>query len=88
MRPFQARVKKDGRPLWRTDRPLFTGREMGNQSSDSEFAFDRKSPISQKGGLHNYLDICVNSERFLPEELLKPVKDGDELTIVPLLGGG
>lgn len=42
----------------------------------------------ERGQLHPYFDICVNSQSSYPEELAKSVHDGDELTIVPLMGGG
>ena len=35
-----------------------------------------------------FIDIYINGETSYPEELTKPVKDGDELTILLLLGGG
>ena len=38
--------------------------------------------------LLSYIDIYVNRESAYPEELNKPVKDGDELHIVIIIGGG
>ena len=35
-----------------------------------------------------YIDIYVNGELTYPEELAKPVKDGDELHILYIFGGG
>ena len=44
--------------------------------------------FSKKGKLHNYVDIYVNQESSYPEELAKPVKDGDELHITMIIAGG
>ena len=35
-----------------------------------------------------YYDICINLESSYPEELAKRVKDGGELTVVTIAGGG
>lgn len=42
-----------------------------------------------KGKLLNYVDIYVNLESSYPEELAKPVRDGDELhiTLFVIAGG-
>ena len=40
--------------------------------------------FDKNGKLHSYLDIYVNGQSVYPEELTKPVKDGDELYIVPM----
>ena len=44
--------------------------------------------FDKKGKLHNYVDIYVNQESSYPEELAKPVKDGDELHITMIIAGG
>jgi len=44
--------------------------------------------FGKDGKLLNYIDIYVNLESAFPEELAKPVKDGDELYIIFLFGGG
>ncbi len=44
--------------------------------------------FDKTGELHNYVDIYVNQESFYPEELAKPVKDGDELYITLIIAGG
>ena len=41
-----------------------------------------------EGKLLNYIDIYVNRESVYPEGLNKPVKDGDELLVIPMLGAG
>ena len=50
---------------------------------------DLKSWLFAKNGkLNNFIDIFVNAESAYPEELAKPVKDGDELHIIAILSGG
>ena len=44
--------------------------------------------FQEEGVLHDYLDIFINRESTYPEELAKPVKDGDELHIVKIIVGG
>ena len=44
--------------------------------------------FDKKGKLLNYVDIYVNTESSYPEELAKPVKDGDELSITLMIAGG
>ena len=50
---------------------------------------DIKTKLFGKNGkLLNYIDIYVNAESSYPEELAKPVKDGDKLSITLMLAGG
>jgi len=44
--------------------------------------------FDKDGELLGYLTIFVNREPAFPEELAKPVKEGDEIHIVPLIAGG
>jgi molybdopterin converting factor small subunit len=44
--------------------------------------------FDKRGELLNYVDIYVNQESSYPEELAKPVKDGDELHITMIIAGG
>ncbi len=48
----------------------------------------REGLFGRDGRLLNYVDIYVNGESAYPEELAKPVGDGDELHIVLMLAGG
>ena len=41
-----------------------------------------------KGKLLNHVEIYVNSESSYPEELAKPVNDGDEVSIIIMIAGG
>ena len=44
--------------------------------------------FDKKGKLLNYVDVYVNLESSYPEELAKPVKDGDTLSITLMIAGG
>ena len=44
--------------------------------------------FDEDGKVLNYIDIYVNGKSSYPEELVKPVKDGDELYILRAIGGG
>ncbi len=44
--------------------------------------------FSQKGVLRNHFEIYVNAESAYPDELKKPVADGDEIHITAILAGG
>lgn len=44
--------------------------------------------LDDKGKLHNYVGIYINGEDAFPDELKKPVKEGDEVHILYTLAGG
>ena len=44
--------------------------------------------LNEKGKLFSHIDVFVNMESSYPEELTKSVKDGDELSITLMIGGG
>ena len=44
--------------------------------------------FDKNGKLQNYIVLYVNGENTYPEELAKPVKDGDKLHVIFLIGGG
>ena len=44
--------------------------------------------FGKDGKLLDLVDIYVNLESAYPEELAKPVKDGDELHILVIMSGG
>jgi molybdopterin converting factor small subunit len=44
--------------------------------------------FGKNGKLLNYIDIYVNQDSSYPEELAKPVKDGDRLSITLMIAGG
>ena len=53
-----------------------------------QFPGIKEELLDKNGKLLNYVDIWVNLESSFPEELAKPVKDGDELSITFIIGGG
>ena len=66
----------------------------GNNVGDCLESLERRFPgikkllCDERGQLSSAWDIYVNSYSSYPEGLAKPVKEGDELAIVFLLGGG
>jgi molybdopterin converting factor small subunit len=44
--------------------------------------------FDESGNLKEYVDIFINKQNAFPSPLAKPVKDGDELFIMSLIGGG
>ncbi len=44
--------------------------------------------FSKHGDLFENIIISVNGESAYPEQLVKPVKEGDELNILLIIGGG
>ncbi len=53
-----------------------------------QFPGIEKVLFDKKGKLLNYIDIHINGKSAYPEELAKPVKEGDELHIVMTIAGG
>ena len=53
-----------------------------------QFPSTEKGLFNENGKLYSYVDIYVNRKSAYPEELNKPVKDGDELHIAIIIGGG
>ncbi|MBA7659151.1 hypothetical protein ES703_67116 [subsurface metagenome] len=54
----------------------------------TQFPGLREWLFGKDGSLNNLVEIYVNLESSFPEELAKPVKDGDELQIVIIITGG
>ncbi len=54
----------------------------------AQFPEIRQGLFDKDGKMLNYVDIYVNGDSAYPEELAKPVKDGDELHIVLAISGG
>ncbi len=48
----------------------------------------RKMLVDDKGKLHSYVGVYINSQDAFPDELAKPVKDGDQIHILYALAGG
>jgi len=47
-----------------------------------------KALFAKKDKLHNVVEVYVNHTTAYPNELAKPVKDGDEIHLVVMLAGG
>ncbi len=53
-----------------------------------QFPDIEKMLFAKNGKLHSYVGIYVNGEDTYPEELAKPVADGDKLYVLYTIGGG
>ena len=54
----------------------------------TEFPGLKEWLFEKDGKLSKFIDVFVNQESAFPEELAKPVKDGDELNIIMTIAGG
>ncbi len=54
----------------------------------ARFPEARKVLFGKDGRLLNYVSIYVNGESAYPEELTRPVSDGDEIHVVLIITGG
>ena len=54
----------------------------------TQFPSIEKMLFAESGRLHAYVSVYINGEDTYPEELAKPVKDGDELHITMIIAGG
>ncbi len=53
-----------------------------------QFPGMEKALFAKKDKLHNIIEIYVNQATAYPNELVKPVKEGDEIHLVVMLAGG
>ncbi len=53
-----------------------------------QFPDMEKELFGKKGDLRNIIEIYINLESAYPDELAKPVGDGDEIYITFMLAGG
>ncbi len=53
-----------------------------------QFPSIEKQLFSKNRKLFEYISIFINGESAYPQQLAKPVKDGDELRIIFVIGGG
>jgi len=53
-----------------------------------QFPGIEKELFDKNNKLLSYVEIYINEESAYPDELAKPVKDGDELYIVLIIAGG
>ena len=54
----------------------------------TQFPDLKKLILNKHGNLSHAFDVYVNGESAYPQEMAKPVKDGDKLNIVLLIHGG
>lgn len=50
--------------------------------------FPKLKLFDKDGELLAYLGVYINGESAYPDELRRPVRDGDELSIIPAVDGG
>ena len=80
--------------LQRTTNGIKTAKVHGNTVGDCLYKLVELFPsignelLDEQGELLPYVDIRVNRQTGWPEKLAKPVKDGDELHILFMIGGG
>lgn len=67
-----------------------TGQTIGECLNNLEIQFPgiRQQLCDEQDQLFSTLVIYINSDGSYTQDLAKPVKDGDELIIVPVIGGG
>ena len=53
-----------------------------------QFPAIEKELLDKDGRLLEYLSVFVNREIAFPDELATPVNDGDDIHLIPLIGGG
>ena len=53
-----------------------------------QFPGMKSALFDQSGRLYRYIDIYINGESAYPDELAKPVKNGDKLNVLILVAGG
>jgi molybdopterin synthase sulfur carrier subunit len=83
--PTQLRAATEGAPTASVD-----GATVGEALDALYVRFDElKSRIADDNGLRRFVNVYVGGEdiRFL-DGLETPVKDGDEITILPAVAGG
>jgi molybdopterin converting factor small subunit len=84
--------------LHKTHRQFTGGRETIEVQGDTvgqcfddllrQFPELEKEIFSQKDTLKSNLEVYLNGESAYPDELKKPVKDGDEIFLTVMLAGG
>jgi len=66
------------------------GNTVGDCLNDlvQQFPGMEKALFAKKDKLHNIVEIYVNHATAYPNELMKPVKEDDEIHLVVMLAGG
>lgn len=67
-----------------------TGNTVGEclDKIDAEHPGVKERLLNKEGNVKSYVLILLNGENAYPEELSKPVKDDDEISILLLADGG
>ena len=67
-----------------------SGNTVGDCLNDliKQFPGLQKHIFDKHGRLHGYLEVLINKKSAFPEELTKPVADGDEMQILNIIVGG
>jgi len=67
-----------------------TGSTVGESVNHlvKQFPQMKKMIFSENNSLFENIIISINGESAYPKQLTKPVKDGDELKIMFIIGGG
>ena len=81
-----------------THRPLTNGSETVTVEGSTvgeclnqlikQFPGMDKALFAKKDKLHNTVEVYLNHVSAYPNELAKPVKDGDEIHLIIMLSGG
>ena len=81
-----------------THRQFTNGQDMVNVEGNTvgeclthliaQFPGMEKALFAKKDKLRNVVEVFVNHATAYPNELLKPVKDGDEINLLVMLAGG
>jgi len=69
---------------------VVTGTTIGEclQNIDELFPGIKDRLINREGKLKPYITILLNGENTYPEELMKPVEPGDEISFIFMIDGG
>jgi molybdopterin converting factor small subunit len=73
-----------------TEKLAVNGQTVGECIQDmiSRYPGMKAAIFDAKGKLLNQIEIYLNMESAYPDELKKPVKEGDEIHIAVMLAGG
>ncbi len=84
--------------LHKTHRPFADGLEVVDVEGSAvgecldalieRFPEMEKKLFAEKGKLRDAIEIYLNLESAYPDELARPVKDGDEIFVTIILAGG
>jgi molybdopterin synthase sulfur carrier subunit len=55
---------------------------------DQKYQGFKQECIDEQGKLYGFLEVYINLESAFPGELDREVKDGDEINILTMMGGG